>query len=202
MSTFAEKMAAARPAERTVAICLRADLVAELENLERQAEEARTAARSTASKEDTGPAAIVERIRELQAAMRDDTETFRLRALPPRRYRALREAHPPRRDDAGEINAGDQALGFNRDTMLPELARQCVVTPKLTDEQWRDLVGDSETEAARLAAEGKTADVVDGLLTFRQWVDLMNAAYELNEGEIDVPFSPAALLMSRTTGDE
>lgn len=201
MSTFAEKMAGARAAERTVPVCLRADLVAELESLERQAEELR-AARTTASKEAAGPAAVVERIRELQAVMREDTETFRLRALSPRRYRALREAHPPRRDDDGEINRGDQTLGFNRDTMLPELARLCIVSPELTDEQWRELVGDSETEAARLTAEGKAADIVDALLTFRQWVDLMNAAYELNEGEINVPFSPAALLMSRDTAGE
>ncbi len=201
MSTFAEKMAGARAAERTVSVCLRADLVAELESLERQAEELRTA-RPTASKEDSGPAAIVERIRELQAAMREDTETFRLRALSPRRYRTLREAHPPRRDEAGEINRGDQAMGFNRDTLLPELAWQCLVSPEMTPEQWRELVGDTETEAARLAADGKADDAVDGLLTFRQWVDLMNAAYELNEGEIDVPFSPAALLMNRDTDGE
>lgn len=200
MSDFASKMAGAQAPSRTVEICLRGDLVAELEELERQAERART--EQSPSKEDATAAQVVERIRALQEQMRDATEVFRLRALPPRRYRALREQHPPRRDAAGEPNRGDAALGFNRDTFVHALIPLCTIEPQLTDEQWRQLLGDTETRAAELEAQGEDDEVVDGLLTYSQFLELGNTCWDLNEGDVSVPFSPAALLMSRNSDDE
>lgn len=204
VSTFAEKMAAAkgRKAERTVPICLAGDLVAQLEQLEADAAAARIAAKTTASKEDAGGGAIVEKILALQAEMRESTETFRLRAIAPRRYQALREAHPPRRNEAGELDALDGRLGFNRATMLPELVQLCTVSPELDAAGWRELFGDTEEEASRLEADGRADEVVEGLLTYGQMADLQNAAYALNELEIDVPFSPAVSLMNRASDGE
>jgi hypothetical protein len=204
MSSIAEKMAAATTAgraERTVQICLRGDLVARLEDLERQGQEAKVAS-VAASKEDPGVSEVLDEIRELQEEMRDSTEVFRLRAMSPRTYRRLKEQHPPRRGDDGKLNAADANLGFNRDTFLHVLIRTSTVAPELTDRQWRELLGDSDTEATVLEEQGRDAEVVDGLLTYSQFVSLANTAYDLNEGDVSVPFSVIALLTSRSTDDE
>lgn len=204
MSSITEKMAAATSAgraERTVSICLRGDLVAELEDLERQGQEAKVAS-VAASKEDPGVSDVLARIRELQELMRDSTEVFRLRAMAPRRYRALKEQHPPRRGEDGKLNTADANLGFNRDTFLPLLIRTSTVSPELTAQQWRELLGDSDAEATALEEQGRDAEVVEGLLTYSQFMDLANTAFNLNEGDVSVPFSVIALLTSRSTDDE
>lgn len=203
MSSIAEKMAAAASAgrpERTVSICLRGDLVARLEDLERQGQDAKVA-EVAASKEDPGVAGILAEIRNLQEEMRDSTEVFRLRAMTPRGYRRLKEQHPPRRGDDGKLNAGDASLGFNRDTFLHVLIRECTVAPELAGQQWRELLGDSDAEATALEDEGRNAEIVDGLLTYSQFMELANTAYDLNEGDVRVPFSVIASLTSRSTDD-
>lgn len=201
MSTdFASKMAGARTPERTVPVCLRGDLVAELEDLERQAQQAR--ANRSPSKEDATAAELVEQIRAKQDEMREATEVFRLRALAPRKYRALREKHPPRRDDEGEPDRGDVSLGFNRDTFPHVLIPLCTVVPQLDEQQWHELIGDTETAALALEAEGKADEVVDGLLSYSQFMALANTCWDLNEGDVSVPFSPIALLTSRDSDSE
>ena len=200
MTDFASKMAGAQQAGRTVEICLRGDLIAELQELERQAMRAR--AEQSPSKEDTTAADLVEQIRAKQEEMRAASEVFQLRALPPRRYRALREQHPPRRDDKGQVLPADAGIGFNLDTFPHALIPLCTVTPTLTDEKWRELLGDSDTSAAELEAQGKDDQVADGLITYSQFMDLVNACYVLNEGDVSVPFSPTALLTSRDSDDE
>lgn len=201
MSDFASKMAAARPAERTVELCLRGDLVAQLEDLERQAELAQ-AGSGNASKEDTGTADLVAQIETLQAEMRESTEVFRLKALSPRKYRLLRDQHPPRRDETGELDTVDAVRGFNRDTLPPELVRACTTRPELTERQWHELLGDTETRAAELEAEGRASEVADGVLSYSQYMNLVNTAWNLNEGDVSVPFSRAALLTSQSSGGE
>lgn len=198
MSDFAAKMAGAQKAGASVPVCLRGDLAAELEELDRQAVLAQ--ADRSASKEDATAGELVDRIRELQAEMRDATETFVLRALAPMRYRALREAHPPRRDEAGKLDLTDAALGFNRDTFPPVLVKACTVSPEVTEEQWHELLGDNETRAAERVAAGEVPD--EGLLTYGQFMELANACWELNEGKISVPFSSAVSGMSPSTDGE
>ena len=201
MSDFAAKMTTARTAERTFEVCLRGDLRAELEDLVRRAAaEQRTS--GSRSKEDTTAVDLVQEIQRLQEEMHEATEVFRFRALPPRKYRALREAHPPRRDDKGDIDLGDMSAGFNRDSMLPVLVRACTVSPVLTDEQWHELLGDTEARAAELEAEGRADEVNEGLLTFGQSAAMVNSVYNLNEGDVSVPFSSSVLPPNRSSDSE
>lgn len=195
MSTFEALLAEAKPAERAVPICMRGDLVAELEELERRADEARKAN----SKEGGGVGEVVEQIEALQAEMRDSTYVFRLRALPPRRYRALSAKYPPRRDDEGKVDQGDVQRGWSLE-LIPELIRLSTFDPALSEDQWRQLLGDTEAEASRREAAGEPVE--DGKLTEAQCWQLGNAAHALNESEISVPFSPAVLLKSRSSGGE
>jgi hypothetical protein len=185
-------MKQAKPAERAVPICMRGDLVAELEELERRADEAR----KSSSKEGGGIVEVVEQIEGLQAEMRDSTYVFHLRALPPRRYRALQAKYPPRRDDDGKVDELDVKRGFSME-MIPELIRVSTFDPELTEDEWRELLGDTEAEAARREAAGEPVE--DGKLTEAQCWQLGNAAHGLNEGEISVPFSPAVLLKSQSS---
>lgn len=165
--------------ERSVPVCLRGDLAADHEAAERALEAAQRAA--TNDMEGDGVGALVDRIETLQAEMREHTYDFRLRALPRHEYRELVAAHPPRRNDDGEVNQGDVALGFNQDTLIPDLIRRATIDPDLDDGEWEQLLGEK--------------------LTDRQYGDLADAAYFLNRGEVDVPFSRAASRAKRDSAD-
>lgn len=180
MPDFKTLLAAARLPEKTVPICLRGDLVAEHEELERQLEEAlRVPADSL---EGDGSAAIAERIVQLEREMRDHTYQFRLRAMPHPRWREFCGQHPPRQDDEGKVDERDRLLGVNTETFWDALVRQSVVDPQLDDGEWETLL--------------------DGALTDRQFSELADAAWALNRRDVDIPFSPAASRMTRSSGTE
>lgn len=194
MSNIKTRIKAARLPECTVPICLRGDLVAEFEELERQLTESlRTPADSL---EGDGSGSIAERMEELRQQMLDETTPFRLRALPKPKWRKFVGSHPPRETEDGKIDARDQALGVNVDTFFDALIRRSVVDPALDEEDWLDLIG-----GVRKLEDG-TEEEVEGVLTSRQFDDLGNAAWGLNRREISIPFSPAASRMTRDSGTE
>lgn len=176
--TFRDLLAEARLPESTIEICLRGDLVAEHEQAERDLEQAEKA--TTDSLAGNGTAEIAERIEALEAEMRASVYTFRLRALPKPRWRALCAEHPPRRDEDGSILPEDRP-GVNAETFFDAIIRACLVDPELTDDEWAQL-----------------ADA----LTDRQFDDLFDAAWGLNRREVDIPFSRAASRMRRASGGE
>jgi hypothetical protein len=173
---FKTLLAGARLPERTVPICLRGDLVAEFETLDRQLEA--LTGREADSLEGNGSDALAERIEALRQQMRDASYTFRLRALARHEFRQLFTDHPPRRDpDTQEFNPRDVNVGVNMDTFFDALIQACTVDPQLTDDQWVELLG--------------------AKLTDRQHGTLADAAWYLNRGEVNVPFSQAASLTRR-----
>ncbi len=178
MPDFKKMLADARLPERTVPVCLRGDLVAEWEDLERRLQEAQRAATSM---EDGGSAAIAERMEALRVDMRDHTWTFRLRGLPKRQYRELKAQHPPRKTDDGEVRTEDVFLDADLDGLGEPLLRACLVDPVLDDADWADLLDK---------------------LTDRQYSDLVGTAIYVNRGGVDIPFSHAAsnLLQSSESG--
>lgn len=169
----------ARLPERTVPICLRGDLVAELESLERQLEDA--ARRPVDSLAGNGAGELADRVIELQDLMRDSTVTFRLRALPKPQWRALLAAHPPARGDDGEPHPEHAQAGLNIDTFFDALIRACLIDPEVDDESWALMAGP------------------DGRLTDRQLGRLSDAAWEVNRGDVNIPFSHAASRAKRNT---
>lgn len=182
-----DKLAKARLPERTVLICLNGDLVARHEEAEQELEQAqRNPGNSLAG---NGATAIVERIEALEAQMREATETFVLRALPQRRnprddrpsWGELLERHPPRRGADGEIVEADKSLMLNAETFYDDLISVSVVSPEMDEADWASLFT---------------------VLTNRQYGDLSMAAWLLNRGEVDIPFSLAASRMRRATADE
>jgi hypothetical protein len=70
-------------------------------------------------------------------------------------------------------------LGACGDTLFPALVRASTVDPQLDDAEW--------------------AELLDEKLTDRQFSDLTDAAWFLNRGEVDIPFSRAASQANRST---
>lgn len=152
--------------EGTVSVCLAGDLVGEWDALAEQLRQAGDD-NSLAGSSST----IRAQMDELRARMLDATVEFKLTALPRRRFRELKAAHPPRKDEQGNTNTRDY-LGVNYDTFMDALLRAAIVEPKL----------DEETLTLLL----------DERLTDRQYEDLTDVAWNLNRVTVSVPFSQAA----------
>lgn len=180
MTDIKSMLAEARLPERTVPICLRGDLVAEHEELERQLEQANQ--RASDSLAGNGAGDLVDRIEALQEEMRAATVTFRVRALPKPVWRALLAEHPPRHDDDDKPNPEDATVGLNMETFWDALVRACLIEPVIDDEAWALMAG------------------TEGRLTDRQIGQLADAAWAVNRGDVSVPFSHAVSQARRTTG--
>jgi len=159
-------LAGLRRAERTVPLCMAGDLLARLQDLQRQLDEAtqeRKANASLASGSRTRE--IADEIEAVRVEMAAHTIVFRLRALRGAAFRDLQLAHPPREDVARDVRAG-----FNELTFADALIRACVVDPVLDAEDWAQL--DELSDA--------------------QWQVLAGAAYAVNAADVDIPFSRSA----------
>lgn len=177
---FAALLAGARLPQRTVQICLRADLVADHEEAEAQLSD--LVRRPTRKFGGDGAGELRQRILDLEAEMKASVQPFRVQGMSGPKFRALKLEHPPRKaEDGSGIEPRDQRLGINVDTFWEPLVRASVVDPDITDEQWVALFE---------------------VLTDRQFDQLATAAWNLNKDEIDVPFSLAASLMTETSDSE
>lgn len=177
-----ELLAQARPAEKSVSLCLRGDLVAEYERLD--AEHAKAIDRvDTSLAGDGGPSAleIAQQMQALRELMQGSILTLTVRALVPRtRYTELVLAHPPRTDLEGAPLPQDRE-GYNAETFYPALVRASTVDPVMTPERWERL---------------------DQVLSDRQFDQLAIGCLEVNRGLVSVPFSPAASRTLRTSEPE
>lgn len=189
-----------RRAERSVPVCLRGDLVAEFEELDRKLGEA--AARSAAQPNDkrlgsssvTDAQRLAQQMVALQEQMRESTVDFRLRALTPTRWADLTAEHPPRKGDDGKVLDQD-ATGINMATFFEPLVRESLVTPVLDAEAWDLLMG-------RATPTEDDPDADQHGLSDAQFDALSSAAWSLNRRVVDVPFSSAASRILRNSGSE
>lgn len=166
-----DKAKTKQPYTRTVPICLRGDLVAEFEELERKlAEVLAKASASTSMEGGLEHVEIVERIEALREEMKSATHVFVLRQLPGKDYRKLKLSHPPRLGDDNEVIDQDRVMDANVDSLAEPLLRACCADPVIDDEVWAEIEE----------------------LSDRQYDDLVNVAFLVNRGRVDVPFSRAA----------
>ncbi|MBB3666396.1 MULTISPECIES: hypothetical protein [Prauserella salsuginis group] len=166
-----QRMRQAQRAETSVPICLRGDLVAEWEDLNRQLQERQKQPRD--SLDDDGGMHLAERMQALSDEMRDATVTLRFRAMPRRDWFAKLAKHPPR-----DGNQFDKALGLNQDAFFEDVIPRCLVEPEL--------------DAAELA---ELLDVLSGA----QYQAITNAVWGINGSEVSVPFSPIASRMTASS---
>lgn len=179
LKNFKAMLAEAKLPEKTVPVCLRGDLVAEFEKLDRQLEEVRR--KPVDSLAGTGEGGIIDAMEALREQMREHTYDVVMRAKPKREWRALCSEHPPRKAEDGSVDQRDVLLGCNADTFYDAIVRQCMIDPEVDDQGW------AEFEAA---------------LTDKQFEELADAAWSVNRRDVDIPFSPAASRQSRVSGGE
>lgn len=117
-------LAAAKPVERSVTICVAGDLNAQIEDLERELQAA--AKRPHTSLASSGDErALAEQIEALRERMSEHEVTFTFRALSSRAWSDLMARHPGRREL-------DEA--FNVDTIAADVIASCAVDPEMTIE--------------------------------------------------------------------
>jgi hypothetical protein len=174
-----DKIAAAKLPERTVDICLRGDLQAEWEDLDRQLREAYGREQMDKRLNSGGESReLARRIEALQDEMRDHTIVFRMRALSRKAWGELVKQHPARKD-----HPDDDLLGYNPETFFVDVIRKCIYSPDdLDDAAWDHLL--------------------DEVITEHQWVSLQNAVMALNVRKVDVPNSRAASRLLRPSEPE
>jgi hypothetical protein len=177
LKSFKAMLAEAKLPEDVVPTCLRGDLAAEHEQLNAELERLETDAVDSLA--GNGGTELAEQIRALEAEMQDNTYPVRLRAMSRPAFRDFKAKYPVRLDAEGKANERDQLFGFDSDNFEP-LLRLSIVDPELTDGEFADFMVK---------------------LTDSQFDSLAAAAYRLNKGDIDVPFSRAASRLNRLSAD-
>lgn len=158
---------AAKLPERSVELCLRGDLVAQFEALQRELERLGERPKQPMLTGDVEAREVAKRIEAVREQMRAHTVTFTMRAMSRRRWTEFVAGHEPRKGVES-----DQTAGFNTKTLYEALVRESTVDPQLTDEEW--------------------AHLLDEVLSDAQFETLAGAAWELNRKDVSVPFSFAA----------
>lgn len=177
MTSFKDRVAAAKLPERTVELCLRGDLQARFEELDRQAREALEVPADGRLVGNPERKRLAEEIELLRMEMRESVEVFRLRALPRGRYTALMGDHQPAEGDEQQRH-----LGYNPSTFFPDVVLRSIVEPEGIDEQtW--------------------GEFLDTITDF-QFDELVSAVTFLNHRKVDIPFSRAASLLTRSSEPE
>lgn len=136
----AEVLARIRPTRREEAttLCLRPDLLAAWEEAQQQLAEQRIAdgenqrLSSGMSKQTKD---LARKVQEIEAEIEATQVRFVLRALTKDQYRAICDQHPPRKG-----NEFDQFAGHDREAVIDEVVRECIVDPVFDGASWAQFV--------------------------------------------------------------
>lgn len=148
--------------EKSVPLCLRADLQAEFEELDRQLAAAKEKRGRTLAGDGGDALTIAELMEELRSQMREHTYSFKLRALPKRAWSDLLAKHPAKDGDEGE---------YDTETFPVAALAACCIDPVMS--------------------EDKAGQLVDRI-SQGQWNELWLALINLNLAGSDIPFSANA----------
>ncbi len=161
-----------RPSEAHVPLCLRGDLLAAKDDLERRLHEAHQLDQENSLASGGSARRVADELERVLAEIEQNTHSFRFRALPRPEFRDLQEAHPPRPD-----NDIDRAIGGNMETFTAPLIQACCVDPAMSLDQVRSLID--------VLSEG-------------QVMDLFGCALALNRSRVDLPkFETASGILAR-----
>jgi hypothetical protein len=150
--------------QRTIPLCLRGDLQAEFEDLERQLRQAEATDDDSLAGGGTARE-LAELIEAVRQQMAEHTTVFRFESLTARGYSDLLTQHQPTEAQKRE------GATLNGETFPTALIAACAIDPKMTPAQ-----------AKRLSEA----------VTHLQWEDLFNCALACNRQAVDVPFSLSA----------
>lgn len=183
--TAKEILAAARLPEHSVSICVRGDLVADIQALEDELARVMQEKASNGRLASGGKKQSLElaaQIEAKQAEMAEHTIPFRLRAIAPAKWRELVGKHPSPKDSTKLVDV----VPFMGDA-LP----LSVVSPELDAEDWARMLG-GEIDGVE----------VEPVLPNAEIGKLMSAVWELNTEDVNVPKSLLASAVTRTTSSD
>lgn len=169
-----EVIASAKLPEKTISMCLRGDLQAEWEDLERQLRAEEDSGGSDSLAGNPVAQGLAERMEKLGATMREHEVVFRFRGLSSKAYSDLLAAQRATDDTPEDLNQE----GLNWQTYPTALIAACAVDPAMTVEQ---------------------AEKLAGAVTNRQWDDLFATALACNRSQVSVPFSLSASAIRAAT---
>lgn len=180
-----ELLAAAKLPERTVFICLRGDLVADIEALEHDLAEnvknRATNGRLGGTAKINGDVAL---IAEKRAEMVEATVPFRLRGMSPARWRSFTSRHQG-------PNGGVDLL-----PLMTEAIPASVVSPDDLDaEDWAKMLGGS------VLVDGETVEI-EPVLASAEVGKLIDAVWEMNMQGVNIPKSLPASAAKRRSAAE
>jgi hypothetical protein len=175
MQDIDEIIASAQRPEKTIPLCLRGDLQARWEELERQLNSLdRDASDSDTLGGDPRARDLSAQMAAIEDEMRKHEVVFKFRGLSSKKYSDLLAKH--RAEEKKDDNESD---GIDWATWPTALIAACAVDPVMTVEQ-----------AERLA----------DTITHKQWDDLFATAFAVNRTDISVPFSLSASAVRAATG--
>lgn len=198
MSGILDLIRDARRPERTVPLCLRGDLVARFEDLERELRQANAAEKADDTFGGSGSAArIAAEMSALREQMKAAEVVFRHRALGPIRSASLLTEHPPRLD---EVHADrDRRLGYNPDSLYLAVVRETCYAIDRDGERLQ--LRDEETNDDLGAMTDEQWSALIGAVSSQQFDRLFGAAWTLDHNDVEVPTSPLASLISQRSGE-
>ena len=172
---------AKRP-ERTMHVCVAADLVDKHQTLNAElaellAEERRSGKGGSRRLNDASESRKkADEITALEAEMADASVEIRLRAVPAFEWREWRNNNQAR--EGVEL---DERLGVNSDELIGDMVRRCIVDPEFDDDDWA-------TWTREVAAA--------------EQLSLAILVFSMHEQRVDVPKSPlASLVTAGSDGD-
>jgi uncharacterized Ntn-hydrolase superfamily protein len=174
--TIKDRLKAAKLPERSVQVCLRGDLAAEFDELERRlaavrAEERAGGDRPSSQRMGQKSEAVVlaEKLTALRRKMAEEMLDIRVRALPRAEWQRHVREHPPQKGDEG-----DEAMGVDFNALMAVVTPLCIVEPEMDDEDWAAL---------------------DSVLSSADYDRIMGAVWEVNRTGVDLPKSRLASLV-------
>lgn len=171
-----ERLKAAKLAERSVQVCLRGDLAAEHDELERRLTNARAGDRAREQRgtsrrmgEKSEAVTLAEQLLSLRDEMADAMLDIRVRALPRVEWQRHVRENPPKPDDEK-----DSAMGVDFDALMAVVTPRCIIDPVLDDEDWEQL---------------------NNVLSSADYDRILGAVWEVNRSGVDLPKSRLASLV-------
>jgi len=161
----------------TYKVCTDPDLIDQHARLSAERSRIVNAAGESLAKGDTSTvdARIAEVLAEIEAA----TVVLTFRSLPRPQYRAMKDKFPPRRNEQGEIEHLEDRIGVNFDPFFDELVRVSLVSPQLAEEDLTYLI--------------------EEVLSDRQWIEVTDVVWLLNERTLSIPFLSASSARTPTS---
>ena len=127
---------------------------------------------------------------ERDALYEQAKRTYRVMALPRRRWEALKDEHPPRKDDDGNIEGADADQGVNVSTFFEAVIPESIVT-----------VDDDPRSAERMFSDREAEDFI-GELSGSDWRELCSIVWVVNEVGVGIPkLSMASVVRQRIDAD-